>query len=429
MTGPPPTLWFDLTTSWHERGRQPNGTLRVERSYARLAGELLGPRLRFCRYDRTTGRFLPVSSDGAARLFAAAPSGGTHHRRGGALRQLGRHLERRFRRLWRAALSPLLRLGTAGGAAPFARGDILILVGETWARHDLALLTSLKRQHGLRLAALCQDLVPIRCPQFFEGRAFVDRIAAYVDFLIAEVELLVAISENTRQDLLWYAAPRGGIRGRLVVVILGADLPTPAPAVRPPRLAGLEPGRFALAVSTIQPRKNFALLYRLWRRLREDEVAGLPLLVIVGARGQGSEALLGEIGADPLTRPVIRILDDAGDDELAWLYANCCWTLYPSFYEGWGLPLSESLMYGKLCLASNAASLPEAGQGLARHLDPQDFDAWHRAIADLLAAPEQLAAIEAGIRRDYRVTDWRGSATALAAAIEALAAAAPSPPP
>ena len=132
------------------------------------------------------------------------------------------------------------------------------------------------------------------------------------------------------------------------------------------------------------------------------------------------------IDADPLTRPFIRILDDAGDDELAWLYAHCCWTLYPSFYEGWGLPLSESLMHGKLCLASNAASLPEAGQGLARHLDPHDIDAWHREIVTLLAAPEQLAAIEARIRRERRIVDWRQSGAALAAAIEGLATAGPA---
>src|SRR5206468_261359 len=157
----------------------------------------------------------------------------------------------------------------------------------------------------------------------------------------AAADLLLAISDCTRRDLLWYAASRGGLRGRLEVVILGADLPMAAPAARPKRLAGLSPGRFALSVSSIQPRKNFALLHRLWHRLAAEAVAGLPLLVIVGARGQGSDALIRAIEDDPLTRPRIRILDDAGDEELAWLYEHCCWTLYPSFYEGWGLPLSE----------------------------------------------------------------------------------------
>ena len=71
----PPILWFDITTSWHERGRRPNGTLRVERSYAREAIAVFGPRLRFCRYSRSTGRFLPVVSAAAETLFAAAPGG------------------------------------------------------------------------------------------------------------------------------------------------------------------------------------------------------------------------------------------------------------------------------------------------------------------------------------------------------------------
>ena len=151
------------------------------------------------------------------------------------------------------------------------------------------------------------------------------------------------------------------------------------------------------------------------------------MLMIVGARGPSSETLIRAIEGDPLTRPLIRILDDAGDDELAWLYEHCCWTLYPSFYEGWGLPLSESLMYGKLCLASNAASLPEAGQGLARHLDPADLEAWHREVVALLAAPERLPAIEERIRRERRIIDWRQSGAAFAAAIESLAAPGRSP--
>jgi hypothetical protein len=422
----PPTLWFDVTTSWHERGRRPNGTLRVERSYARQARERFGQRLRFCRYSAATGRFLAVRDDAVERLYAPNTDRQGHTSGRGALREVGRQLERGFRRAWRSAMPALLRL--AGGAgAPFAEGDVLILVGETWGRHDLALLARLKRRHGLRLAALCQDLAPIRFPQFYADAGFIERFTACLDFLIAEADLLLAISECTRRDLLWYAGPRGGIRGRLEIVILGADLPMAAPAERPKHLAGIEAGRFALSVSSIQPRKNFALLHRLWHRLGAEAVAGLPLLVIVGASGSGGDTLRRAIEDDPLARPLIRILDDAGDDELAWLYAHCCWTLYPSFYEGWGLPLSESLMYGKLCLASDAASLPEAGQGLARHLDPADLDAWHREIVALLAAPERLPAIEERIRRERRLIDWRQSGAAFAAAIESLAVPGPKP--
>ena len=84
-------------------------------------------------------------------------------------------------------------------------------------------------------------------------------------------------------------------------------------------------------------------------------------------------------------------------------------------------------MYGKLCLASDAASLPEAGQGLARHLDPTDLDAWHREIVALLEASDRLPGIEERIRRERRIVDWRQSGTAFAAAIESLAASGPKP--
>src|SRR5262249_51075684 len=99
----PPTLWFDVTTSWHERGRRPNGTLRVQRTYAGEAGDRLGPRLRFCRYDRATGRFRPMPADAVERLGGAVPSGGPR-RRDAAWREAGRLVERGVRRAWRAAL-------------------------------------------------------------------------------------------------------------------------------------------------------------------------------------------------------------------------------------------------------------------------------------------------------------------------------------
>ena len=116
-------------------------------------------------------------------------------------------------------------------------------------------------------------------------------------------------------------------------------------------------------------------------------------------------------------------LPHAGDDELAWLYRNCAFTMYPSFYEGWGLPVSESLAYGKYCLASDTSSLPEAGAGLAGHLDPLDFVAWRDAVLALIRSPELLEAHETKIRDTYRPTTWAQSASRLREVLGNLSAA------
>jgi len=73
---------------------------------ARHAVEVFGERLRFVRYNRSTGRFLPVAPHAAEALFAAASAPGPHRRggKGGPLREVGRRLERAFRHGWRAVL-------------------------------------------------------------------------------------------------------------------------------------------------------------------------------------------------------------------------------------------------------------------------------------------------------------------------------------
>ena len=184
--------------------------------------------------------------------------------------------------------------------------------------------------------------------------------------------------------------------------------------------------RFVLSVSTIQSRKNFDLLYHLWRRLTEEGVADLPTLVIVGQPGFGSNDLLWQIEHDPLIRQNIVHLRHAHDEELSWLYQNCLWTLFPSFYEGWGLPLSESLALGKYCLASNTSSLPEAGAGFAKHIDPLDFAAWRQAVLELMSSPDALARIEANIRAGYRPVTWAQSAGILAKELLQLSAKNPA---
>ena len=99
------------------------------------------------------------------------------------------------------------------------------------------------------------------------------------------------------------------------------------------------------------------------------------------------------------------------------LYAGCLFTVYPSFFEGWGLPVTESLSFGKPCLISNRTSLPEAGGKLARCLDPDDLNAWYSAIRGLLEDRAELACWAARIRRDYRATAWSDSVDALLAGL------------
>jgi glycosyltransferase involved in cell wall biosynthesis len=78
------------------------------------------------------------------------------------------------------------------------------------------------------------------------------------------------------------------------------------------------------------------------------------------------------IDEDPDTKGKLNIIDDATDEEIVWLYENCMFSVYPSFYEGWGLPLAESAHYGKICLASDSSSIPEVLGPDAVYFSPFD---------------------------------------------------------
>ncbi|MEJ2693550.1 MAG: glycosyltransferase family 1 protein, partial [Candidatus Thiodiazotropha sp.] len=173
-----------------------------------------------------------------------------------------------------------------------------------------------------------------------------------------------------------------------------------------PRLAK---HHFMLVVGSIEPHKNHVLLLQALKRLKADFGREAPLLVIAGADHQGSPAIDHWLCANPeIAERVIRIRN-ASDQEILWLYQNALFTLYPSLAEGWGLPVAESFQNGRVCLASNVSSVPEAARGFATLLDPYDPGAWADAIAARLRNPDVLRQEEKRIAEEWRSYSWQQS--------------------
>src|SRR5207302_11239749 len=103
--------------------------------------------------------------------------------------------------------------------------------------------------------------------------------------------------------------------------------------------------RFLLCVSTIESRKNQQTLCRAYARLVHWGVADLPLLALAGGIGHGGQDVINEIGFDRRLAGRVVALVGCSDADLAALYRGCLFALYPSLYEGWGLPVSEALAH------------------------------------------------------------------------------------
>jgi glycosyltransferase involved in cell wall biosynthesis len=128
--------------------------------------------------------------------------------------------------------------------------------------------------------------------------------------------------------------------------------------------------------------KNYRLLLNIWDDLVKDPSFDLDL-VIVGMRGWNVDDVISTLETSPLYEKRIfwfRNLSDAG---LSWLYENCHVFLFPSLYEGWGLPVVESLRHHRPVIVSSRGASPEAALGCATIVDPDDRSMWIKEIRRL----------------------------------------------
>jgi glycosyltransferase involved in cell wall biosynthesis len=158
-----------------------------------------------------------------------------------------------------------------------------------------------------------------------------------------------------------------------------------------------------LFVSTIEPRKNHRLLVQIWRRLIERHGAdAVPALVFAGQIGWLVDDLLSELAASHYLDGKIVLAGALADEELRQAYRSCLFTVFPSLCEGWGLPIEESLVQGKFCVASNRTAIPEAGGDLIDYFDPSNDDDALAKIERLLLDPAYLGRLRSRTDRQAR---------------------------
>jgi glycosyltransferase involved in cell wall biosynthesis len=114
----------------------------------------------------------------------------------------------------------------------------------------------------------------------------------------------------------------------------------------------------------------------------------------------------------------IELVDHPTDAELEALYRGCMFTLLPSFAEGWGLPVIESLAAGKPCLVADIPALREAGGTLVRWFDPENGTEAYRTIRAVIEDQAGLAQWQERVRDEFCPVAWRQTADALVSALQ-----------
>jgi glycosyltransferase involved in cell wall biosynthesis len=273
-------------------------------------------------------------------------------------------------------------------------GDVLITAGLYSNLVPLRAMGELRARIGLRVVTICYDLIRVTHPQFNPASMGTELFVADAVALLDTSDLVLAISEWTRRELVAFAARSGRNVPAVQVVRLGSDIGVRGAEVPvgSPLPLDLVHRRFALAVGTVEPRKNYGLLLRVWERLVADPKFTLDL-VIVGRQGFDAADSISEVEGCPLFGSRIVWLESCPDDALLRLYEACHFVLCPSFVEGWGLPVTEALTCGRHVIASDRGAMREASLGLGQLLDPEDEEAWAAAIAQAAAAPRVEVAL------------------------------------
>jgi alpha-1,3-rhamnosyl/mannosyltransferase len=179
-------------------------------------------------------------------------------------------------------------------------------------------------------------------------------------------------------------------------------------------------GEFLLAVGTIEPRKNLSTLVRAFEDVVRERPSSNLRLVVAGGRGWLSGPLFESIERSPARGRVV-LAGYVSDEQLRALYSACAAFVYPSLYEGFGLPPLEAMSCGAAVVAGDTPAVAEVSGGAARLFDPRDAGQLARALLELLddgAARRALS--EAGLRRAAHFSWQRTARTTLDVYAEAI---------
>jgi glycosyltransferase involved in cell wall biosynthesis len=236
---------------------------------------------------------------------------------------------------------------------------------------------------------------------------------------IQRADRVVTLSESSKRSLVSHF---GTNPDKITVIHPGIDHTVYAPAsvariaaVR--RTYGIQ-REYLLYVGTIEPRKNIAAIMQAYKAL-PDGLRRRYQLVLAGDKGWKDteiESLAATMNPDDLVRPGF-----IEDGDLAALYSGAAAFLFPSFYEGWGMPVVEAMACGTPVITARNSSLPEAGGAAALYIDAANSTQLRDAIMQVLTNPSRQAKMIAAGQTHAKTFSWQKSATQLQTVLEKLA--------
>ena len=287
----------------------------------------------------------------------------------------------------------------------FKGSDVLLTFCDGWNNIEHVDNLSRLKDKGVDIIPFIYDLIPYIMPQSY-GPGFSEIYKDWLREILCIGSAFLTCSKSSLNDIIRFSNELDLCDITIDDLRLGDDVSL----LNTSLIRTLETDSFTnyiLSVGTIEYRKNYDTLLDAYRILIKKEIPDLPTLIIVGSPGWMDNGVEHQVLHDRLLKHNVKVLTDISDMDLHLLYLNCKFTIYPSTYEGWGLPISESFSYGKACISSSCSSMneicPTSSVFVTNPLFPED---WADVIENLLRNNKKLLHIENNILNKYERNNW-----------------------
>jgi glycosyltransferase involved in cell wall biosynthesis len=163
---------------------------------------------------------------------------------------------------------------------------------------------------------------------------------------------------------------------------------------------------YFVILSTIEPRKNHLLLLHIWRKLFKTLGTDAPHLVIIGQRGWECENAVDLLDRCEALKQVVTEISNCSDADLVTYLHHCQALLFPSFIEGYGLPVIEALSLGAPVIASDLAVFREIAGEVPEYIDPLDGRQWEDVILDYAQYNSRRRAAQMTRMKQLKAPTW-----------------------
>lgn len=260
------------------------------------------------------------------------------------------------------------------------------------------------KENGFKIFNFIYDLIPIILPQYAH-EVTANNFESYIKAIFDYSDLVMFDSQSASDDFQKIKKEHAAQRDIPTRVIgLGSDFIKSDTEILDANIKSILNKKYILFVGTLEPRKNQETVLDVFTTLAQqyDDLN----LVIIGRKGWKIDHLIEKIQNHPLKNKSVFWLDNISDDELSHFYQNAFLVTYLSKYEGYGLPIAESLSYANITITSKNSSMYEVGRNFADYVAYNSFNELQSLISLYIENQELYKLKKETIKNHFKTTSW-----------------------